>query len=105
MNGIPKASMPSANSTRLPPTSARERNTRSGASGAAERASIADEQRDQRGREREQAERLAVGPAGVGRLDDGVDERDERGRDRHRAGDVEPAPALARRGSRAAAPG
>ena len=41
MNGIPKASMPSANSTRLPPTSARERNTRSGASGAAERASIA----------------------------------------------------------------
>ena len=41
MNGIPKASMPSASSTRLPPTSARERNIRSGASGAAERASIA----------------------------------------------------------------
>ena len=41
MNGTPNAIVPSANSTRLPPTSDRDRNTRSGASGAAERASMA----------------------------------------------------------------
>ena len=37
MNGTPKAVVPSAKSTRLPPTSARDRNIRSGASGAADR--------------------------------------------------------------------
>ena len=41
MNGTPKAIVPSAKSTRLPPTSDRDRNTPSGASGAAERDSMA----------------------------------------------------------------
>jgi hypothetical protein len=40
MNGTPKPVVPSANSTRLPPTSDRERNTPSGASGATERFSM-----------------------------------------------------------------
>ena len=41
MNGTPNAIVPSAKSTRLPPTSDRDRNTPSGASGAAERDSMA----------------------------------------------------------------
>jgi hypothetical protein len=40
MNGTPKAAVPSKKSTTFPPTSARERNTRSGASGATERDSM-----------------------------------------------------------------
>ena len=40
MNGTPNAIVPSANSTRLPPTSGRDRNTPSGASGATERDSM-----------------------------------------------------------------
>ena len=87
--------MPSANSTRLPPTSARERNTRSGASGAAERASIATNSAISTA---ESASRPSVWPSaqpGSRGLDDGVDERHQRGRDRDRARDVEPAPVLA----------
>ena len=41
MNGTPKPIVPSAKSTRLPPTSDRDRNTPSGASGATERDSMA----------------------------------------------------------------
>ena len=89
MNGTPKAIVPSAKSTRLPPTSDRDRNTPSGASGATERDSMRDEDRGQDGRQRQQAQRLAVAPAGVRGLDDRVDQRHQRGRDRHRAGDVE----------------
>ena len=40
MNGTPNPVVPSAKSTRLPPTSERDRNTPSGASGATERDSM-----------------------------------------------------------------
>ena len=88
MNGIPKASMPSASMTRLPPTSARERNRRSGASGADERASI---QANSASRAAESTSRASGRrPTDAGRFDDGVHERDERGRDRHGAGNRRP---------------
>ena len=52
----------------------------------------ADEHRGQDRGEREQAQRPAVGPTGLWRLDDRVDERHEGDRDRRRAGDVEAPP-------------
>ena len=57
------------------PVSVRLRKIRNGTSGALMRSSTNDEGRDQRQRDRDQAERLGRAPAGVG----GVDERVDRG--------------------------
>ena len=94
MNGTPNPKVPREKSTRLPPTSARERNTPSGASGAGERDSMPTKTAVRAPASGEEAERLRAAPAGLGSLDDRVDQRDERGGDRHRARGVEaPLPA------------